>query len=399
MVTLWGNIPYTQALDIDNIQPKYDDAMTIYKDLLVRLDTDIAGLSTGGTESFGGADLVYHGDVPSWIMFANSLKLKMGTILSDVDPTLAATTINSAITGGVFSSNADNAEFYFLSATPNTNPLYVDLTLSGRQDFIGTTIVTEYMNPYLDPRMTKYFNGLAFAYDLNDDGNPIDTNLDGEGNMLLIYRDAKDENDSLVRVELPHMVYAADASNPFTYNLGGVYGASNPYTDFSHVGDMLSKDPEFPCLLLSYVEVNFYLAEAVTRTFVSGNAEEYYKDGIEASFNYWGIVDEEGTTDSIISTYINSSDVAFKATYEEQMVQIATQSWLGFYNNGYLGWTVYRRFGFPTMPLAVDATISEIPSRFTYPVFEQTLNPANYAEASAAIGGDLLTTKLFFDKH
>jgi len=43
--------------------------------------------------------------------------------------------------------------------------------------------------------------------------------------------------------------------------------------------------------------------------------------------------------------------------------------------------------------------MTKIPSRFTYPVFEQTLNPANYAEASAAIGGDLLTTKLFFDKH
>ena len=26
MVTLWGNIPYTEALDIDNVTPKYDDA-------------------------------------------------------------------------------------------------------------------------------------------------------------------------------------------------------------------------------------------------------------------------------------------------------------------------------------------------------------------------------------
>jgi len=337
MVTLWGNIPYTQALDIDNIQPKYDDAMTIYKDLLVRLDTDIAGLSTGGTESFGGADLVYHGDVPSWIMFANSLKLKMGTILSDADPTLASATINSAI-AGAFTSNADNAEFYFLSATPNTNPLYVDLTLSGRQDFVATTLITDYMNPLEDPRRAAFF---TFAPDTN--------------------------------------VY-----------LGGVYGQSSPYADFSHVGDVITTDPTLPCLLISYSEVEFYLAEAAARGFTNGTVEDHYNAGITASFDYWSV---DGAAD-----YIASAGVAYDPakSWEEQ---IATQSWIAFYNNGYLGWTVYRRLGFPAMPVAVDATISEIPSRFTYPVFEQTLNPANYAEASAAIGGDLLTTKLFFDKH
>jgi hypothetical protein len=390
LVTLFGNVPYTEALDIDNIQPKYDDAMTIYKDLLVRLDTDIAGLSTGGTESFGTADLVYGGDVSSWILFANSLKLKMGTILSDVDATLAATTINSAIAGGVISSNADNAEFYFLAATPNTNPLYVDLTLSGRQDFVGTTtMLDDVMTPYVDPRMTKYFKGLAFVYDEDDAGDPVDTNLEGEGNVVLIYRNATDENDSLVPVELPFMVYAADASNPFTYNLGGFPGRSNPYVDFSKVGDVITTDPTFPCLLISYSEVEFYLAEAAARADNDAGTIEHYNAGITASFDYWSVA---GADD-----YIASDSVTYDPakTWEEQ---IGTQSWIAFYNNGYLGWTVYRRLGFPIMPVAEDATISVIPTRFTYPIDEQTLNPANYAEASAAIGGDLLTTKLWFEK-
>jgi len=43
-------------------------------------------------------------------------------------------------------------------------------------------------------------------------------------------------------------------------------------------------------------------------------------------------------------------------------------------------------------------TQSDIPLRFTYPVFEQTLNGASYTEAAAAIGGDDLTTRLFFLK-
>jgi hypothetical protein len=42
--------------------------------------------------------------------------------------------------------------------------------------------------------------------------------------------------------------------------------------------------------------------------------------------------------------------------------------------------------------------ISAFPVRFTYPNKEQQINTANYDAASSAIGGDLVTTKLWFDK-
>lgn len=336
MVTLFGNIPYTQALDINNTTPAYDDALTIYKDLIVRINTDIAALDEAHG-SFGSADLIYQGNVSAWKKFANTLKLKMGTILSEVDAGLATTTINDAIPGA-FTSNADNAEFVYMNATPNTNPLYVDLTLSGRQDFIGTTIITDYMNPLNDPRLAAYF---TFA------------------------------------------------PNTTEY-LGGVCGASNPYSGYSHVGDAITTDPAFPCLILSYVEVEFYLAEAAARGFTNGLPETHYNAGITASFDYWNV---EGA-----DAYIASAGVAYDAAGSWKK-QIATQAWIAFYNNGYLGWTEWRRLDYPTLPLAADATISGIPTRFTYPVFEQTLNGTNYSEAASAIGGDLLTTKLFFDKN
>jgi hypothetical protein len=49
------------------------------------------------------------------------------------------------------------------------------------------------------------------------------------------------------------------------------------------------------------------------------------------------------------------------------------------------------------MPPSI-AAYNEIPVRFTYPVREQTINGANYASAATAVGGDELTTKLFWDK-
>ncbi len=336
MVTLWGNIPYTEALDINNITPAYDDALTIYKDLITRIDADIVALKVGDG-SFGAADVIYHGDVSSWVKFANSLKLKMGITLSKVEPSLAQSTIQESM-AGAFTSNADNANIVYLSSPPNTNPLYVDLTLSGRQDFIGTTIITDYMNPLGDPRLSAYF---TFAPDTN--------------------------------------VY-----------LGGVYGASNPYAGYSHVGLNLATDPTFPCTILSYPEIEFYLAEAAARGLTNDTPEEHYNAAITASFDFWGISD--------VATYLAKPEVAYSTatgTWEEK---IATQAWIAFYNNGYLGWTEWRRLGFPNFNPPPGMTQADIPVRFTYPVFEQTLNQDNYYAADAAIGGDKLSTKLFFLK-
>ena len=42
--------------------------------------------------------------------------------------------------------------------------------------------------------------------------------------------------------------------------------------------------------------------------------------------------------------------------------------------------------------------IPENPTRFTFPINEQTLNENNYKEAASAIGGDKLVIKIFGDK-
>jgi hypothetical protein len=49
--------------------------------------------------------------------------------------------------------------------------------------------------------------------------------------------------------------------------------------------------------------------------------------------------------------------------------------------------------------LTAPATaLSAYPLRLTYPVQEQNLNTANYNAASSAIGGDVVTSKIFWDK-
>jgi Starch-binding associating with outer membrane len=346
LVDIFGNIPYSEAMDINNIAPKYDDAAIIYQDLIARIDAALAKLDDA-QGSFGTADLIYGGDVASWIKFANSLKLKIGITLADANPTLAKATVEAAVSGGVFTSMLDNAYLYYLGAI-HTNPIYQDVVQSGRNDFVAANTIVDLMNNLTDPRRPLYFT-------LTD-------------------------TSSVPTVE--KLAY-----------LGGPYGAENPFTLYSHIaGEIIV--PDFPGILLTYDEVLFYMAEAAARTWsVGGTDSELYDDAITASIITWGGTDADATA------YLAQPGVAYATATGTWQQKIGTQAYIAFYTRGLEGYTEWRRMDFPIFNIApsIDA-YSKIPKRFTYPVNEQTLNKANYESASSAVGGDLLVTKLFWDK-
>lgn len=336
LVDTFGNIPYEEALYINNVTPAYDDAKTVYLKLIAKIDTALASLDES-TGSFGNSDLIYSGNVTNWIKFANSLKLKMGMTLADIDATLAKSTVESAASN-LFTSNEDNAALTYLSALPNTNPLYEDLVASGRHDFVTADTIIDAMNNLEDPRRSFYFTATS-------DGSYI----------------------------------------------GGTYGASNSYGSNSHPGTTII-NPTFEGTILDYVEVEFFLAEAVERGFaVGGTAEEHYNNAITASILYWGGTNADATA------YLAIPEVAYSSATGDYKQKIGTQKWLALYNRGFEAWTEWRRLDYPVLSAPADGVINEVPKRFTYPIKEQTLNGANYNSASSAIGGDLMTTKLFWD--
>jgi len=326
-------------------QPKYDDQKTIYYDLLTRLDAAIGSLDPSG-DSWGGADIVYGGDVNSWKIFANSFKLKMGMTIADFDNAKAKSTVESAVAAGVFTSNSDNAQFNYLSGPPNTNPIWVDLVQSGRKDFVATTTLVDKLKALNDPRTPYYitFDASGSAYS------------------------------------------------------GGTPGASNNYATFSKpsgpnlVGSSIGKvtNADFPALLLSYDEVEFFLAEAVERGYnVGGTAAQHYYNAITASILYWGGTSTQATA------YEAQPGVVYNSANWKQ--QIGEQKWLALYNRGWDEWIEWRRLDSPSLTAPTTAQ-SETPLRLTYPIPEQNVNTSNYKTAATAIGGDVVTTKLFWDK-
>ena len=343
LLDMFGDIPYSEALDIDNVNPKYDDAVTIYKQLFTDLDAAIQTLNDGaGTGSFGSADIIYNGDDAKWLMFANGLKLKMATHIADAPNGIDVNKAISEAAPNVFASNDDNALFRYFGATPNTNPLYLDLVASGRADFVATNTMVDLMLSMDDTiRLGLYYT-------------KTDTSTD----------------DAVVKLAF----------------VGGDYGYSNKYSHYSHLNATL-EDPTFPCVLMDYTEIQFYLAEAADKGLggISG-ASTYYDAAVTSSFEYWG------SDAATASTYLATNPYV-------DINSIGVQAWIGFFNRGFFGWTSWRRLDVPTLndPPNNNNGAGIFPVRYTYPVNEQTLNGVNRAAAATAIGGDFQKTKLFWD--
>lgn len=339
LVDTFGNIPYTQAANLVAYPlPAYDDGATIYSDLITRINADITALTSGTANSFptfSDGDKLYGGDPVAWRIFANSLKLKLAIGIADSNPALAQTTALSAIATGVMTSPANNGQFPYLAPSPNYNPLYENLEASGREDFVGGKTLVDYMNASNDPRIDDYYTAVDGDYI----GLPI-----GEG---------------------------------------GEFG------DFSHAGEY-AYTPTTPGNILTYTEVAFYVAEANAR-WNTAAAPVAYNAAVTASILEWGGTATEATAYLVTKPY--------DATNWKK--SIGEQAWVAMYNQALTSWNFWRRLDFPVLlapPTAINNAGGKVPVRMAYPVLEQQTNSTNWKAASTAIGGDLLTTKLFWDK-
>jgi hypothetical protein len=340
LVSTYGNIPYSQAENRSIPFPKYDDAKTVYYDLLMRLDTCIAGLNTA-SPAMGAADQIYKGSITKWKKFAATLKLKMAMVLADIDPSTAGKKVQEAVATGVFAANSDNAQVaYQASPTGNTNPVWQAIVNSGRHDFCPASLLISTMNNWNDPRLPLYFTTVGGVYK------------------------------------------------------GGTAGATNQFSVYSTFSAQWIA-PTYPSDLLDYSETEFLLAEAVERGFLTGGntAEQYYDAGITASITFWG-----GAV-SDANTYLAQPAVAYSTAAGNYKQKIGYQEWIAMANRGWDSWTSIRRLKQPNIDVVSppQGAITTMPIRFYYPLREQTANPVNWAAAAKTIsGGDVVTSKLFW---
>lgn len=384
LVDAFGAVPYTEALNDEILVPAYDSGEDVYAAIIDQLNTAIATLTTGiDAEGFRSSqDLIYEGDVEGWLKFANSLKLKLGVTIHDVNPGQAATMVTEAVASGVFESNADNAAIDYQDAPPSTNPVWEDLVQSGRADYVIANTIVDKLQDLADPRLLVYGTGMDFDYPKKD-------SVYEEGGPMLLYYP---ETGELIQQTPPFTIFAADSVKPLQLFIGGEYGTANTYALNSHVGDLFH-EPDLEGVILDYAEVQFLLAEAAERGIATpSTADVHYEEGITASMSYWGIPQE------MIDDYLAQPEVAYATADGDWKQKIGTQHWIALYNRGFEGWTLWRRLDFTGFNVPEDLTADDIPQRLIFPIEEATLNPSNLDAAIGLIGGsDDVQTKIFWD--
>lgn len=365
LTDMWGDIPYSQALQGDvaggYLSPVYDPQKDIYYGLLKTLTDASTALKTAPSTDvgLGAADVIYRGDLLKWQKFSNSLRARLALRMSKADAAKAATELSAAFAAGVMTSNADNAQLTWPGDGVYDNPLSVNFAT--RDDHRVSKTLLDTMNALADPRVKVYAQPTK--------ADP--TKYVGLQNGL----DNVTANTFFNTTSRPGAIFYPGAT---TY---GTFGTS--------------AGKKTPSYIMTYAEVSFIQAECTERGLggLSG-AAAYYNAGVTASILQWGGTAAEA------AAYLAQPGVAYKGG-ATGLQQIGLQKWIALYTQSMEAWSEWRRTGNPSTvkmgPFAYS-DVQQVPRRFPYPSGELSTNAVNLAAAIARQGPDTYATRIWWDK-
>ncbi|MBK6264103.1 SusD/RagB family nutrient-binding outer membrane lipoprotein [Marivirga sp. S37H4] len=354
LTDMWGDVPYTEALKAKEglYSPKYDIQESIYTDpetgILAVLKRSAATLST--TNDFIQGDMMFGNDLEKWERFANSLQvryiLRISKRITDFSELQAL-----ANSGKLMQSNADNAVVPYLSSAPNQWPMSQS-ALGLYQEHRMTRTVDSILSAWDDPRVHVLYKPTQKSV---TDGNPEFKGLQNGLNRETI----SERNINL--------------------------------NDISLFGEIFRDIPDgIDAQFMQYAELQFALAEAVERDFITGDAQAYYENGIAASFDYYQT--------ELPADYFGREGVLLDNT--DNLTKILTQKWVVLNTNGHEAWFNIRRTGIPAIKPGPDNfNNDQYPVRYLYPESEQATNNANFQEASERMGGNTINSKGWWEKE
>jgi hypothetical protein len=353
IVDLYGNVPYSQAfLRGENLTPAYDNDMDIYMSLMTQLDDAIALIEANNGAVVGNEDIIFEGDMGSWVRFANTVKLKMLIRLS----TKAQAGTDAALTTYV----AD--EFTLLD-----------------QNFVSQDVT---INPGYSDDSNDRLNPFYGTYGFDNEGNVTTTNnfIRGSEYAIQFLQGATGTGVNDPRLG---RIYAANSAGNF---VGIQQGEDNAATPLSGVGPGLIVSADQNGFVMTAAEAFFLQAEARFHGYLTGDPAQAYNDGIQASFDLLGAGDA--------SAYFGNAGVSYTAA-SNKIEAIMTQKWIAVNGiNAIESWIDYTRTGFPVVPLPTSAQFTDKPNRLMYPNSEYSGNAANVPTQTQA---DAFSTKIFWD--
>ena len=325
---MFGPIPYKEA-GKGLITVPYDSQEEVYKSMFKELSDAIEVLTkyadNGNSKLLPNADAVYAGDVHKWVVYANSLMLRLAMRVYYADAALSKKYALQAINHsyGVMKTKDDEAKMERGASLEFKNNL--DVLINQYNECRMGSSMLAYLGGYQDPRLPKYFN------------------------------------TSTVSQAVTVGTYGKYSGVPTGHDVS----SNDAFRDSSRPA-ITSTTPTY---WMRASEVYFLLAEAALHGFpVGGTAESLYEKGIEMSFEENGIASSEvadymssGLKPSAYSFHLTNPSVNVDApaltqattewtgTDEEKLEKIMIQKWIALYPNGQEAWTEYRRTGYPKL--------------------------------------------------
>jgi len=334
--------------------------------MFAALTKAVSDLQTPGASSLGSADPIYDGDVKAWQKFGNSLRARDAIRISYVDPAKADAELKAAFAapGGVFTSNADNAQLDWPGDGISNNP-WSD-NFQTRDDHRLSKTLYDVLAANNDPRIAVYAMPTADF----QDGKAGASEYAGQPNGLT----AADAGTYFTKTSRPGAIF---------------YPGKTAYGTFGGAG---AKQPSY---LMTFAELSFIQAEAAERGLgglTPASAASYYNAGITASLKQWGITDP-----AAIATFLAQPGVVYQGG-TAGLKQIATQKWVALFTDGGQAWFEWRRTCQPpAIAPGPAAVLSYVPRRLFYPTSEHTVNGTNVNAAITAQGTDNMKTQVWWD--
>ena len=383
---MFGPIPYKEA-GKGLITVPYDSQEEVYKSMFKELSDAIEVLTkyadNGNSKLLPNADAVYAGDVHKWVVYANSLMLRLAMRVYYADAALSKKYALQAVNHsyGVMKTKDDEAKMERGASLEFKNNL--DVLINQYNECRMGSSMLAYLGGYQDPRLPKYFN------------------------------------TSTVSQAVTVGTYGKYSGVPTGHDVS----SNDAFRDSSRPA-ITSTTPTY---WMRASEVYFLLAEAALHGFaVGGTAESLYEKGIEMSFEENGIASSEvsdymssGLKPSAYSFHLTNPSVNVDApaltqattewtgTDEEKLEKIMIQKWIALYPNGQEAWTEYRRTGYPKLHSVVtNYSNGEIDSeigirRMRFPTNKSTSaeDIANLESARKLLRGglDKAGTRLWWD--
>lgn len=383
---MFGPIPYKEA-GKGLITVPYDSQEEVYKSMFKELSDAIEVLTkyadNGNSKLLPNADAVYAGDVHKWVVYANSLMLRLAMRVYYADAALSKKYALQAVNHsyGVMKTKDDEAKMERGASLEFKNNL--DVLINQYNECRMGSSMLAYLGGYQDPRLPKYFN------------------------------------TSTVSQAVTVGTYGKYSGVPTGHDVS----SNDAFKDSSRPA-ITSTTPTY---WMRASEVYFLLAEAALHGFaVGGTAESLYEKGIEMSFEENGIASSEvadymssGLKPSAYSFHLTNPGVnvdvpavteattAWSGTDEEKLEKIMIQKWIALYPNGQEAWSEYRRTGYPKLHSVVtNYSNGEIDSeigirRMRFPTNKSTSaeDIANLESARKLLRGglDKAGTRLWWD--